>query len=91
MKLTIRRLFKIKSNKVAFFIDSSVLLLAYVVDKKLKNLLLLQGLHGIELMLTDGVQIAVKGVIVVGLMALILALQPFIMIPILLLLDLQVY
>ena len=72
--ITIRRVIKITKNKVPFFIEPSVLFLAYVIDLKRKNLLLLHGVYGIDLLIIDVVQIALKSGIGIGLMVFLIAL-----------------
>ena len=81
LMITIRRVLKITKNKVPFFIEPSVLFLAYVINLKRKNLLLLHGVYGIDLLITDVVQIALKSGIGIGLMIFLIALQPILMIP----------
>jgi hypothetical protein len=43
LMITIQRLLNIKKNKVPFFIEPSVLFLAYVIDQRIKNLRILHG------------------------------------------------
>lgn len=78
---TIRRLLNIKKNKVPLFIEPSVLFLAYVIDLNRKNLIVLHGLYGIELIITNWVQIALKSGIEIDLKLFLIALQPILTIP----------
>lgn len=79
--ITIRRLLNIKKNKVPLFIEPSVLFLTYVIDLRIKNLIILHGVYGLDLIVTNGVQIIIKSGISIALMLLLRALQPIIMIP----------
>jgi hypothetical protein len=81
LMITIRRLLNIKKNKVPLFIEPSVLFLAYVIDLRIKNLIILHGVYGLDLIVTNGVQIIIKSGISIALMLLLRALQPIIMIP----------
>jgi len=73
---TIRRIFKIKKSKTLLFIEPALLLIAYVVDRQVKNLILLYGLYGIDIFIKNYVSAALKTGIGAGIMRVIFALTP---------------
>lgn len=48
--LTINSMLKIKGNTNLIFIEPAVLFLAYMVDRKLKNTMLIKGMFGFKIL-----------------------------------------
>jgi len=76
--IAIRRILNIKKNKVPLFIEPAVLFLAYVIDRNIKNLIVLYGIQGIKIIITNVVRIVVKSSIGIDIILDLIALQPFV-------------